>query len=85
MQAYLHTKTKRSDGAFDNFQTIEVPVKIKTMPHPVQSLLWTATGYVARIPTLYMIQVEGSGTGFTLSVTVAPVRCSSERATTKPL
>lgn len=59
MQAYLHTKTKRSGGTFDCFQTIEVPVKVKMMPHHVRGLSWTATGYGARIPTAYMVQVQG--------------------------
>lgn len=59
MQAYLHTKTMRSDGAFDSLLTIEVPVKIKMMPHHVMGLTWTASGYGARIPTRYMVQVNG--------------------------
>lgn len=59
MQAYLHTKTKRPDGTFDSFQTIEVPIKIKMMPHHVRGLSWTASGYGARIPTVYMVQVQG--------------------------
>ena len=59
MQAYLHTKTKRSDGAFDNLQTIDVPVKVKMLPHHVRGLSWTAAGYGARLPTRYMVQVNG--------------------------
>lgn len=59
MQAYLHTKTERLDGTFDSFQTNQVPVKIELMPHHVRGLSWTATGYGARIPTRYMVQVNG--------------------------
>lgn len=59
MQAYLQTKVKRADGTFDSFQTTEVPIKVKMMPHHKMGRSWTATGYGARIPTVYMVQFHG--------------------------
>lgn len=59
MKAYLHTKNIRPDGTSDCHLTREVPVKTEPMPHHKAGLSWTATGYGARIPTVYMIQVDG--------------------------
>lgn len=59
MNAYLHTKSIRPDGSSDCHLTREVPIKHAPMPHHIAGLYFTATGYGARIPTEYMIEVEG--------------------------
>lgn len=59
MIAYLHTKCIRPDGSSDCHLTREVPVKLSPMYHHVQGLSYTATGYGVRIPTSYMVQVDG--------------------------
>ncbi len=59
MQAFLHTKAARPDGTFDSMQTAEVPIKAAILPWQKQGLSFTATGYGARIPTVYMIEVHG--------------------------
>jgi hypothetical protein len=59
MKAYLNTCAIRQNGKRDSFQTVEVPVIEKPMPHHLAGLSWTATGYGARIPTRYMVQVNG--------------------------
>lgn len=59
MKAYLHTKDIRADGTSDCHLTREVPVKRSLMPHHVAGLQFTATGYGSRIPTEYMIWVDG--------------------------
>ena len=53
----MTTATLRSLSDYHN--PIEVPVRIAPMPHHVAGLMWTASGYGARIPTRYMVQVSG--------------------------
>lgn len=36
-----------------------VPVKLSPMAHHLRGLSWTASDYGARIPTEYMVQVNG--------------------------
>ena len=59
MKAYWKTCAIRSDGTRDSFLTQSVPVKYAPMAHHLAGLTWTATGYGARIPTPYMVQVFG--------------------------
>jgi len=59
MHAYLHTCATRPDGTRDSFLTQSVPVKHAPMAHHLAGLTWTASGYGARIPTPYMVQVFG--------------------------
>lgn len=59
MHAYLKTCAVRPDGTRDSFLTQSVPVKHAPMPHHLAGLTWTASGYGARIPMPYMVQVFG--------------------------
>ena len=59
MQAYWKTCTIRPDGTRDSFLTQSVPVKYAPMAHHLAGLTWTASGYGARIPMPYMVQVCG--------------------------
>ena len=59
MQAYWKTCAIRSDGTRDSFLTQSVPVKYAPMAHHLAGLTWTASGYGARIPMPYMVQVFG--------------------------
>ena len=59
MKAYWKTCAIRSDGTRDSFLTQSVPVKYAPMAHHLAGLTWTATGYGARIPMPYMVQVFG--------------------------
>ena len=59
MHAYLHTCAIRPDGTRDSFLTQSVPVKHAPMAHHLAGLSWTASGYGARIPMPYMVQVFG--------------------------
>lgn len=54
MEAYL-----QHGEAGGPYLTERVPVKVKTLPWQERGLTWTATGYGERIPTRYMVQVEG--------------------------
>lgn len=83
MQAYLHTKTKRSDGTFDCFQTIEVPVKVKMMHHHLRGCRGLPRVMAQEFLLYTWYRWEGSGGGFMLSATVTPARFTLERATTK--
>ena len=59
MKAYWKTCAIRSDGTRDSFLTQSVPVKHAPMAHHLAGLNWTASGYGARIPMPYMVQVHG--------------------------
>lgn len=59
MRAYWHTCCIRPDGSRDSFLTQSVPVKHAPMAHHLAGLTWTASGYGARIPMPYMVQVLG--------------------------
>jgi hypothetical protein len=59
MKAYWKTCAIRSDGTRDSFLTQSVPVKYAPMAHHLAGLTWTASGYGARIPMPYMVQVFG--------------------------
>ena len=59
MKAYWKTCAIRSDGTRDSFLTQSVPVKHAPMAHHLAGLTWTRSGYGARIPTPYMVQVFG--------------------------
>jgi hypothetical protein len=49
--------TIRSLGDYHNPQP--VPVRESLMAHHRAGLTWTATGYGARIPSRYMVQING--------------------------
>ena len=59
MKAYWKTCAIRPDGTCDSFLTQSVPVKYAPMAHHLAGLTWTASGYGARIPMPYMVQVFG--------------------------
>ena len=59
MKAYWKTCAIRSDGTRDSFLTQSVPVRHAPMAHHLAGLTWTASGYGARIPMPYMVQVFG--------------------------
>lgn len=59
MKAYIHSKSRRHDGRFDNYFTVEVPIKEKILPWQASGLSYTKSGYGARIPTPYMIRYNG--------------------------
>lgn len=56
---YLHTCSIRPDGTKDTFLTRRVEAKYEPMAHHKAGLQWTATGYGSRIPTSWMIKVDG--------------------------
>ncbi len=53
----LHAIIKTRDR--DHESSIPVPVKMEPMAHHRMGLQFTASGYGARIPMQYMVQVEG--------------------------
>lgn len=59
MKAYVNTKNARKDGSYDCYLTVSVDVKLAPMPHHERGLSWTASGYGARIPTVYMVKYNG--------------------------
>lgn len=59
MQAFITTKERQAGGSLKTKNIHEVPIKVKMMPHHKMGLSWTATGYGARIPTVYMVQLHG--------------------------
>lgn len=59
LELYLHTCAIRADGTKDCFLTRRVEWKSKPMYHHEHGLMWTASGYGARVPTEYMIKVDG--------------------------
>lgn len=58
MEFYLHTKNIREDGTSDSFASQKVPHKIKEI-RGYMSLSLPAAGYGSRLPTRYMVQVNG--------------------------
>ena len=59
MKAYIQTQETRADGTRDTFATIEAPHKEHPLWWQEKGLLYTATGYGARIPTRHMVQLNG--------------------------
>lgn len=59
MKAYIHTKSRRDNGAFDCYLTQAVDVKEKPLPWQLAGRSYTASGYGARIPTPYMVRFNG--------------------------
>lgn len=59
MQAYVHTKSDRGAGNYDSYLTVSVDVKIEELPHHKSGLSFTASGYGARIPTIYKVKYNG--------------------------
>lgn len=58
MQAFLHTCSV-NNGRRECFLTREVPVKHSPLEWQKRGLQFTASGYGSRIPTEYMIKVDG--------------------------
>lgn len=54
LTAYLQHGTQG-----EPMRTEEVPVKREPMAHHLRGLSYTASGYGSRIPTEYMVQVNG--------------------------
>lgn len=59
MQAFITTKEHQANGTIETKSVSEVPIKVEMMPHHKTGRSWTATGYGARIPTVYMVQFHG--------------------------
>lgn len=59
MRAYIHTCSIRPDGTKDSFLTRELPVKESPLEWQKLGLQFTASGYGSRIPTAYMVQLNG--------------------------
>lgn len=59
MKAYIHTKARRAGGGFDSYQTQAVEVKEKPLWWQEAGLSYTASGYGSRIPTRYMVKLNG--------------------------
>lgn len=66
MNAYLRTKALRADGTADSYHSRAVQVKVKPLWWHEQNhsrtgpaCAFTASGYGPRIPTRYMVQVDG--------------------------
>lgn len=57
---FLHGKSVRKDGSFDSMWTKEVTeIKESLLPHHINNLSYTASGYGSKIPTRYMIKFNG--------------------------
>jgi hypothetical protein len=59
MDRTLHTYCIRPDGTKYSFASFAVESKIDLLPHQVQGLSFTATGYGKRIPTNYCVRFNG--------------------------
>lgn len=59
MKAYLHSKHIRPDGTTDTFHTFQADAKESPMRHHTKGLQYTATGYGRKIPTPYMVKLNG--------------------------
>jgi hypothetical protein len=57
--AYLHSKHIRPDGTSDTFHTFKVDAKELPLWWQEKGLSFTATGYGRKIPTRYMIRLNG--------------------------
>lgn len=59
MKAYLHSKNIRPNGEIDTFHTFSVDAKESPLWWHDQGLQYTASGYGRRIPTRYMVRLNG--------------------------
>ena len=59
MKAYLHSKNIRPDGGLDSFHTFSVDAKESPLWWQERGLSYTASGYGKRIPTRYMVRLNG--------------------------
>lgn len=59
MKAYVHSKHLRPDGTSDTFHTFQVDAKENPLWWQERGLSYTASGYGKRIPTRYMVQLNG--------------------------
>lgn len=59
MKAYISTHATRADGSRDSFATVICEAKRAPTWWQLQGLQFTATGYGARIPTEYMVLLNG--------------------------
>ena len=59
MKAYVHFKNVRADGTIDSPHTIILQAKEKPLWWQDKGLSYTASGYGRRIPTRYMVRLNG--------------------------
>lgn len=59
MRAYIQTKQPDNKGGFCCYQTEEVEIRESLLWWQEQGLSFTASGYGARIPTIYMVKYRG--------------------------
>lgn len=59
LNAELQTKCFRPDGSSDCFLTTSCDVRVKPLWWQDAGLTFTASGYGRRIPTRYMIRIDG--------------------------
>lgn len=59
MRATLNSKHIRPDGSADTFHTFTAPAVVSEMWHHTRGLQYTASGYGKRIPTRYMVLLNG--------------------------
>ena len=59
MKAYLHSKNIRPDGGLDSFHTFSVDAKESPLWWQERGLSYTASGYGRKIPTRYMVRLNG--------------------------
>ena len=57
--ARLLGHTRRADGNSDTFWSLAVRCKLAPLPHHLQRLQYTASGYGSRIPSPYMVFFNG--------------------------
>ena len=56
MKAYLHTYQTDQNGLKNSFLTLSLDVIEKPLQWQLMGLMYTATGYGAKIPTQYMVR-----------------------------
>lgn len=56
---FVHWRNIRKDGTMDSLTTEQCEVKISELWWQKQGLSYTASGYGSRIPTRFMIKVNG--------------------------
>ncbi len=59
MKAYLHTKNIRPDGGLDSLRTFSADAKESPLWWQERGMSYTASGYGKRIPTRYMVRLNG--------------------------
>lgn len=59
MRAFIQFAETRADGTRGTFQTIGAPVEVRPLWWQEKGLSFTASGYGARIPTRYVVQLHG--------------------------